>query len=69
MTASTALEARNALATSWVAGKIESTLQTPTMPDERDDHAEEEAERRPTARRDCRIALGESPLVAVEGVR
>jgi hypothetical protein len=32
MTASTALDARKALATCWVAGNFESTLHTPTRP-------------------------------------
>ena len=66
MTASTALDARNALATCCVAGKIGEDAPDADEPDERDDDAEEEAERRPATGGDRRVALGEPALVAVE---
>ena len=59
MTASTALEARKALATCWVAGNAESTLHAPTSPTSAIDDTEEEAERRAPAGCDGRVPLRE----------
>ena len=66
MTARTALEARNALATCCVAGKIDSTLQMPMTTT----IATTTRRRKPNVvrRRAATVGsrLGESPLVAVE---
>ena len=67
MTASTAAEPRNALATCCVAGKIDSTLQMPmttTIATMRRAGGTPNVVRRRAAT--ARIALGEPPLVAVE---